>query len=217
MNMKTLNYFIVSLVLFFTLGAKANPCQQAESNLRDGDLVFFGLSSFVFKELAEATNTWTSHVGIVYQESSGVWIVAEGVVPVSRKIKFCDFISRGYKNYFEVYRLKSTFPENKKHELISEINKWMGKLYDPGFNFEGPRVFCSKIVYEVFKSTLGIEVGRRQTFSQLLKQNPNYDYSFWKAWFGGKIPWNRVTITPASVIQDEDLVEVYKSHPQRPF
>ncbi len=210
-------YLIVTFFLLTVQVSFAENCLQTESRLRDGDLVFFGLSNVVFRQLAAATNSWTSHLGIVFKSENGKWMVAESLIPFSRKTEFCHFIQRGYKKYFEIHRLKSSFPENKKSELISEIDQRMGKPYDLGFNYNTSKMFCSKFVYDIFYKILGVQVGHLQTFRDLQNQNPTYDFSFWKYWFGGRIPWERQTVTPASQVEDEDLVEIYRSHQQRPF
>jgi hypothetical protein len=48
-----------------------------------------------------------------------------------------------------------------------------------------------------------------QTFHQLLQQQPGTDLGFWRAWYLGQIPWQRHTVTPASVLQSPLLQTVF--------
>ncbi len=80
-----------------------------------------------------------------------------------------------------------------------------GRWYHLGFDFDSPRQFCSKCVYQVFRDALGIELGAVQTLQQLLEQNPQASVGFWRAWFLGVIPWQRRTVTPASQLVDPQL------------
>lgn len=52
---------------------------------------------------------------------------------------------------------------------------------------------------------------RVQTFADLLQQQPGVDLSFWKVWYFGNIPWERATVTPASVLQSPQLQILFDS------
>ncbi|MBU1777191.1 MAG: hypothetical protein KJ899_11175, partial [Gammaproteobacteria bacterium] len=69
--------------------------------------------------------------------------------------------------------------------------------------------FCSRYVREVLDEATGVEVGQVETFAQLLKRNPDADQAFWKSWYFGNIPWQRETVTPASLLEDKQLRVVF--------
>lgn len=204
-------------MMFFSLISSASECQKVSQLLKEGDLVFFGLHHTVFLELAKATKSWASHVGIVIKGKNGKWEVAESVIPYSRTTGFCKFIQRGYKAYYEIYRLKKNWQADEIRKLHQNIQARLGLPYDVWFNFNGSRQFCSKFVYEVFNDSKGIEVGQRQTFEDLRKLNPTYDFTFWGYWYGGEVPWQQVTVSPGSQLQDSDLYRVYKENILNPF
>jgi hypothetical protein len=55
-------------------------------------------------------------------------------------------------------------------------------------------------VHEVLQQGAGVEVGEVQSLRQLLAAAPQADVGFWRAWYFGNIPWQRETVTPASVL-----------------
>lgn len=62
---------------------------------------------------------------------------------------------------------------------------------------------------EVPQQAAGVEVGRVETFKQLLDDAPRADVGFWRAGYFGNIPWQRETVTPASVLRTPGLQTVF--------
>lgn len=93
-------------------------------------------------------------------------------------------------------------------ELRSAANLLVDRIYTLGFYSD--RLFCSKFVYLTYRS-IDVEVGKLQTFGQLLADNPSASINFWKVWFLGFIPWDRRTVTPASQLNDPKFLSVLKS------
>jgi hypothetical protein len=84
----------------------------------------------------------------------------------------------------------------------------LGVHYDTGFDLGSRGQFCSRFVHEVLLQATGQAVGQGQTFGQLLQQRPDANLGFWRLWFLGRIPWQRQTVTPASVLDSPALVPV---------
>jgi hypothetical protein len=40
-----------------------------------------------------------------------------------------------------------------------------------------------------------------ERFSTLLSRNPDEGLMFWQLWYFGRIPWDRQTVTPASLLE----------------
>ena len=59
------------------------------------------------------------------------------------------------------------------------------------------------------KEALCIPMGEIETFGELLNSNPNAKLTFWKFWFLGSIPWERKTVTPASLWHHPGLVLIH--------
>ena len=85
-------------------------------------------------------------------------------------------------------------------------------VYDTGFNLHSRRQFCSRYAREVLREATGTQVGQAQTFSDLLQQQPDAPLWFWRLWYFGRIPWNRQTVTPASLMHSPEVEIVFDGH-----
>ena len=171
---------------------------RAQIAVHSGDIIFISIPRNPFKKVAEATRCQANHVGIVFHDPARGWLVAESAVPLSRYTTLEKFIARSDKGWHAIRRLKTGLTKSQVQQLRAECNARMGIIYHTGFRYESRRMFCSKFVYDVFQSALGIRIGELETFSHLLERNPEAGLLFWRVWFFGKIPWTRLTVTPAS-------------------
>jgi sterol desaturase/sphingolipid hydroxylase (fatty acid hydroxylase superfamily) len=181
-------------------------CSAAEATVAEGDLVFLDTPHFLFRAVAKSTNSWTSHVGIVFKNETG-WVVRESKVPLSGERPLCDYLKSSAEYKFEIRRFHRPLTPDEVATLRKISDGLFHKIYNFGFDFDSPRYFCSKFVYVVYKS-IGIEVGTLQTFNELFQVNPQTETSFWKFWFFGSIPWERRTVTPASQLNDSQFVTI---------
>ncbi len=178
--------------------------QQVTAQLKEGDILFISINSFLYKQVAQGTGSWCSHVGFAIQEK-GKWYVLESAVPTVRKTPLHKFLKRTCNNEFALRRLPSELTTTQVLKLKSAADKRMGRWYHLGFNFDSTRQFCSKFVHQVFKDALNISVGKVETLQELIETNPQANLTFWRAWYLGFIPWQRRTITPTSLLVDPQL------------
>jgi hypothetical protein len=176
-----------------------------------GDVIFIRVSAKPFREVAAATNSWTNHVGIVVAIDGEEPLIGESTFPVSRTTTLSKFVARSQNSRYVVARLKTELSSNDQQRLIMAAKRRTGILYDTGFNLHSPRQFCSRYVREVLSEATGVNVGEVQTFADLLKQQPGVNLDFWKVWYFGHIPWERETVTPASLLQSPALRIVFDS------
>lgn len=189
------------------------PSIPVPSDLQVGDLVFIRVANFLYRRVADATGSWTSHVGMIDHREGDDWIVAESAVPWSRYCTLTRFLQRSEGGRYAVMRLRSPIDSAGQHRLQQEAARRMGKLYHLGFDLDSRRQFCSKFVYEVYRDALGVEVGTVLTFAELLQRNPTSPLTFWKFWFLSRIPWTRRTITPRSQLECDLLVPIHEYVP----
>ncbi|WP_280631733.1 YiiX/YebB-like N1pC/P60 family cysteine hydrolase, partial [Salmonella enterica] len=102
----------------------------------------------------------------------------------------------------------------QKLAIMEQVPARLNKFYHTGFKYESSRQFCSKFVFDIYKEALCIPVGDIETFEELLHSNPDAKLTFWKFWFLGSIPWDRKTVTPASLWHHPNLDVIYQSHSQ---
>lgn len=100
---------------------------------------------------------------------------------------------------YAVRRLCGGLTVEQKLAIVEQVPVRLNKFYHTGFKYESSRQFCSKFVFDIYKEALCIPVGDIETFEELLHSNPNAKLTFWKFWFLGSIPWDRKTVTPASL------------------
>jgi hypothetical protein len=185
---------------------------QLESLLEPGDVLFTSIPNFLYRRVAKATGSRTTHVGIAFLDSDAGWLVAESAVPNVRYSPIADFISRSDKGWLVVRRIRGGLSSDQVISLRHECDLRMGKLYHLGFHFKSSRQFCSKFVYETYLAALGAEVGTLESFRTLLNSQPDTPLLFWRLWFLGRIPWTRLTVTPASQLRSDTMETVWETH-----
>lgn len=184
----------------------------ARSSIRDlgkqleiGDIVFIRIPLLPFRKVADTTASWTNHVGIVIDVSGSEPMIAESRVPFSGKTSWTRFTGRSHAGRVAVARVKAPLGVDQRNHLLLAASKRYGILYDAGFNLHSRRQFCSRFVREVLEEATGVKFGEIENFSTLLERNPYADQKFWRVWYFGMIPWQRETVTPASLLRDAKL------------
>jgi len=192
-------------------GVSPEYLRQLTPQLQDGDLIFIRISNPIFRRVSETTDSWETHVGILFSGTNGTWQVAESTFPFSRFSSLDRFIARSEHGRFCVLRHQGGLTPEEKLDLRLSAGLRMGIRYDLGFNFDSPRLYCSKFVYQVYQEATGYEVGRLQTFRQLLADNPRAPLGFWRVWYFGFIPWDRRCVTTTSELKSPELIPVFDS------
>jgi hypothetical protein len=188
----------------------ALPVDALARRLQIGDLVFIRVPARPFREVAAATGSWTNHVGIVVGvEDDGEALIAESTFPLSRTTRLSRFVARSDGERAAVARLVSEPTDAQRKAIVEAAGKRAGIFYDTGFNLHSRRQFCSRYVREVLQEATGTQVGEVETFAQLLSRRPDTDLGFWRVWYFGSIPWQRETVTPASVLRSAQLRPVF--------
>jgi len=180
-------------------------------NLQSGDLLFTRIPNPVFRHVAAATGSPTSHVGIAFRDPDGSWLVAEGAVPLSRFTPLQRFIERSEDGWCVVKRLRGGLDVAQVTALRQACTARMGRLYHTGFRYDTPhRQFCSQLAHDAYLDALGVTLGRVESFGDLLQRQPHAALGFWRLWFFGRIPWSRRTVTPASLLDSPALHTVWQ-------
>jgi hypothetical protein len=183
---------------------------ELESDLHIGDLVFTRITRTPFRQIADACGIWTNHVGVIVGFGRSGAIVAESRVPLSCQSRFSRFVRRSAQGRVAVLRLPRPLTEREIARLQKAAARRLGRIYDTGFNLRSDRrQFCSRFVREVLQESANADLGEITTFADLLDQNPDVDLRLWRAWYFGKIPWKRTTITPASLYRSPALTVVF--------
>lgn len=185
------------------------PLAGLRADLQVGDLVFVRVTARPFVEVADATGSWTNHVGIVVDTVGDDVTIAESTLPRSRTTSLARFVGRSEAGRVAVRRLPRPLTQAQRDAVRRSAERRLGVHYDTGFDLHSRGQFCSRFVREVLLEATGDAVGEVQTFATLLKARPDTKLDFWQTWFLGSIPWQRETVTPASQLDSPRLVPVF--------
>ncbi|MBR8335843.1 YebB family permuted papain-like enzyme [Burkholderia ambifaria] len=189
----------------FAVGTAGPDTMPLPAEPEIGDIVFIRVTVRPFLEVAIATRSWTNHVGIVVGERGGEPLVAESTFPLSRVTTMSRFLARSDRGACVIACLKQPLDAAQRRRLVDAAMRRLGVVYDTGFNLASRRQFCSRFVREVVRDATRIVLGDVETFDALLRRNPDHPLGFWKIWYFGRIPWQRRTVTPASLLDSGEL------------
>jgi hypothetical protein len=194
------------VLLTMLLMACANSA-RLESQLRDGDIIFHESRSSQSRPIQLATKSRYSHMGIVYRQNAN-WFVYEAVQPV-KMTPLHEWTKRGRDGHFVVKRLRNravlTPPVLNKMRAAGE--KFRGKPYDLYFEWDDRRMYCSELVWKIYKQATGIEIGELQRLREFDLSHPAVREKM-KERYGSRVPLNEAVISPAAMFESDKLVEV---------
>jgi|SRR5688572_22779113 len=214
----------ISICLLITLAALATflatpveatlkKSKHSTASLRDGDLIFQQSVSDLSTAIQMATHSKYSHCGILYKNEKG-WQVFEAVQPVCLT-PLEDWIARGANKHYVIKRLKNTgvlTPEAlKKMKAYGETLQ--GRDYDIYFNWGDERIYCSELIWKIYRHGTGLEIGKLQKLrefdlsSKLVQQKLREHY-------GNAVPLDEPVISPVSVF-NSDLLETVSKYVTR--
>lgn len=195
-------FFVVGILVVQTPADKTiNPDYKILNEkgfLKNGDIIFQTSKSSQSKAIQVATHSKYSHMGIIY-EDNGRYFVYEAVQPV-KLTSLKEWIKRGENGHYVIKRLKnsdrvltsSTLTEMKK---IGE--QFKGKPYDIYFEWSDDKIYCSELVWKIYKQATGIEIGQLEYLSDFDLNNEIVQAKM-KERYGNNIPMDEKVISPRS-------------------
>jgi len=197
------------IILLLLLGSSGYSCSE-EYQAQNGDIIFQTSRSSQSVAIQRATRSKYSHMGIVYIKN-GQPFVFEAIEPV-KLTPFGDWVARGDGGHYVVKRLS-----NAKERLTSEALERMlkvgktfeGRHYDLYFEWSDDRIYCSELVWKVYKRALNLEVGELQTMQEFDLSDPLVKAKV-RERFGESLPKNEAVISPAAIFASDLLVTVYE-------
>lgn len=172
---------------------------------QNGDIIFQTSKSSQSKAIQVATKSKYSHMGLIY-ETGGQYYVYEAVQPV-KLTKLNEWIKRGEDSHYVVKRLKDssrvlTEATVKKMKNVGE--RFKGKSYDIYFEWSDDKIYCSELVWKIYKEALDIEIGQLQQLREFdLTDDIVKDKM--KERYGDKIPLDENVISPATMFDSDKL------------
>ena len=137
------------------------------------------------------------------------YFVYEAIQPV-KKTKLDKWIARGKDGHYVIKRLKKSdqILTNETLGKMKEIgSKFEGKNYDLTFEWSDDKMYCSELIWKIYKRATGIEVGKLQKLKDFDLSNEAVK-NIMKKRYGNNIPENEIVISPASIFESENLKTV---------
>lgn len=203
---------IVSLffgLVFISFNFKENATKEV--TLQNGDIIFQTSQSKQCEAVKIATNSKFSHCGIIYIEN-GKTYVYEAVQPVKMTL-LEDWISHGKDNNYAVKRLKGA-DKILTNEVIQKMKSY-GKLmnnkdYDLYFEWSDDKIYCSELVWKIYKNGANIELCKTKKLKDFNLDNPLVK-SIMKERYGNKIPFNEAVVAPSQLFESEMVETIFNN------
>lgn len=177
-----------------------------------GDIIFHTSTSDQSKFISLATHSPYTHVGVIYRRQSHA-LVFEAVQPV-KVTPLKEWIERGVDEFYIIKRLRN--PEEVfTSENLKKIETWgqqqLGKNYDLLFEWSNDRMYCSELVWKMYKEVLGIQLGDLRKMGDYDLKDPSVQKQIAERW-SIKFNANQMMIAPSDIFEDPQLIEVKRGN-----
>ena len=181
---------------------------QEQNKLKNGDIIFQTSKSSQSKAIQLATDSKYSHMGIIY-ENDGQYFVYEAVQPV-KLTPLAEWINRGENGHYVIKRLENadqvlTRSTLTKMKQIGE--QFKGKPYDIYFGWSDDKIYCSELVWKIYKQSADIEIGQLEQLSDFDLTNKIVQIKM-KERYGDNIPMDEKVISPAAMFNSDKLITI---------
>jgi len=197
------------MAYFFLLFFGCKP--YAGFQWQNGDIIFQQSQSSQGEELRLATKSNYTHLGIIYIENNKTFVFEAGknvqLTPLEK------FIKRGKKKHYVVKRLKNAneilTTENLK-KLKKAGESFAGKSYDIYFKWDDNLIYCSELVWKLYKRALNIELAKLEKYKDFDLNHPKVAYLLKKR-HGKNLPLDETVISPVGIFNSNLLTTVFSN------
>ncbi|AXB57355.1 YiiX family permuted papain-like enzyme [Flavobacterium fluviale] len=181
------------------------------SKFKDGDIIFQTSESKQCEAVRIATNSKFSHCGIIY-DINGKWFVFEAVQPV-KLTPLEDWINHGKDSKYVVKRLKNDTV--LKPEVLQKMKDYSqqfdGKEYDAYFEWTDNRIYCSELVWKIYKNAAGIELSQLRELNDFNLTETRVQKVL-KERYGDEIPLQEKVVAPSDLAASNLLKTVIDNY-----
>jgi uncharacterized protein YycO len=198
--------FIAIIVLIGLLSCSPGSKYQPQN----GDIIFHTSKSSQSLAIQKATKSKYSHMGIIFFKN-GAPFVFEAVGPV-KFTPLRDWIARGKGKHYVVKRLanaREVITKEAVNRMLTVSESFEGKPYDSYFEWSDDRIYCSELVWKIYKRALNLEIGKLQTMAEFDFSDPLVKKEISKR-FGNSVQKDETVISPAAIFTSNLLITVHK-------
>lgn len=183
------------------VAAIADGSDAELAGLLEGDIILQTSRSPQSLGIQLATHSRFSHVGLVHREGDRLFVY-EAIGPVTLT-PLSAFVARGEGHHVTVMRLKdrdARFTPDAVAKMRRAALRFRGRPYDFAFGWSDERIYCSELVYKVYREGLGVEVGRLQRLGDFDLSDPRVKAKL-RERYGDRVPVDEVVISPGAIAE----------------
>jgi hypothetical protein len=197
---------ITFLLLLSLLGCRPSGEYQPQNS----DIIFHTSQSAQSLAIQKATKSKYTHMGIVYLKN-GTPVVFEAVGPV-KFTPLRDWIARGKDKHYVVKRLANAgeiLTTEAVNRMLAISESFDARPYDLYFEWSDDRMYCSELVWKIYKRAFNLEIGELQTMGEFDLSDPVVQEKIQER-FGDSVPKDETVISPAAIFASNLLITVHK-------
>lgn len=192
--------------LFLALSQSLFAGDKRPYDVREGDIVFSSSSFGQGAAIIAATGSAYTHCGIVF-EDNGRLMVLEAVQPVG-VTTLEKFMANGQPENFTARRLKTAVTP----AAYQKAREWgvaqIGRNYDVRFQWDDKNLYCSELVWKIYRSA-GVELCKPRLFKDYNLQQPEVKALIEKRYGSmDRLPMDEKVVAPSDLAASTLLVEV---------
>ena len=194
------------------LASKTKTQTSLSNKIQDGDIIFQTSQSLQCEAVRIATNSKFSHCGIIY-EINGNLFVFEAVQPV-KLTPLEDWIMYGRDKNYVVKRLKNAsqvLTPDTLQKMKDYSQQFNGKEYDAFFEWTDTRIYCSELVWKIYKNGANIELSKLQQLKDFNLTDERVQ-KILKERYGNNIPLEEKVVSPSNLVDSDLLVTVVDTY-----
>ncbi|WP_033417431.1 YiiX family permuted papain-like enzyme [Cytophaga aurantiaca] len=202
-----------TLFSFYTIKDKIDNAVKSKvvtTTYMEGDIIFQSSQSNQCKAVKLATHSEYSHVGMITFKGEKAYVL-EAVEPV-RITELATWISHGTGGHYTVMRLKNRTAEIENAEIPvaqAQAKKMLGTHYDLYFNWSDEQLYCSELVWKIYKRSYGVELCPLRKMKDFDLTSPEVK-AIMKQRYGNNPPLEEDVVAPSDLSNSALLYEVEK-------
>lgn len=205
-GVKLLSALFICFFLFAFQRTEENTFGLKERVLfESGDIIFQVSRSSQSKAIQAATGSRYSHVGMIFRKGKELSVL-EAVQPV-KIVPLHQWISKGVNSHYVVKRLKNADEHLTKKafsRMDDMIERFLGRDYDPHFEWTDEKMYCSELVWKLYKGSTGLEIGKLQELQEFNLQHKDVKRIL-RQRYKDSIPLEEPVISPVAMYNSKLL------------
>lgn len=185
------------------------PLFADQVKFRNGDIIFQETRSSQAEAIKRATASPYSHVGIIYFQKEKAYVF-EAVQPV-KLTALPAFIRHGVRGKYVVKRLKNAtaiLTPAAQQKMYESGIKHLGKNYDWVFGWSDEKIYCSELVWKIYKDGIGIELSAPKKLKEFNLADKVVQQKMQER-YGKNIPYEEPVVSPGQLFDSPLLETVY--------